>query len=187
MYAQLSGAKQWAVKNPAMTTFLQIVIGANLVALLAQVSIPTPFVPITGQTLAVLIVGFALGFKKAGSAMTLYLVEGIMGLPVFAMGKAGLPVLFGPTGGYLIGFVLMAMILGFASDKGILKSPIKSVIVAFFATVVLYAVGLLQLSLFVPSDKLIAFGLFPFIIGDLIKAYLACVLMKPAMGFFEKL
>ncbi|MDO4450831.1 MAG: biotin transporter BioY [Moraxella sp.] len=187
MYNALAMGKAWAAKNPAITAFLQIVIGANLVALMAQISIPTPFVAITGQSLAVLLVGFALGYKKAGMAMMLYLVEGAMGLPVFAMGRAGLPVLLGPSGGYLFGFVLMAMILGFASDKGVLKSSPKSVLVAVFATTVMYVCGLVQLSLFVPSDKVLAFGLYPFIVGDLIKAYLACVLMKPALNFFEKL
>lgn len=187
MYTQLAMGKQWAIKNPALTAFLQIVIGANLVALLAQISIPTPFVAITGQSLGVLLVGFALGYKKAGAAMVLYLLEGAMGLPVFAMGKSGLPVLFGPSGGYLFGFVVMAMILGYASDKGVLKSATKSVLVAIFATFVMYVMGLLQLSLFVPHDKVLAFGLYPFIIGDLIKAYLACILMKPAYAFFERL
>lgn len=187
MYAQLASTKQWAAKNPATTFILQTVIGANLVALLAQVAIPTPFVHISGQSLGVLLVGFALGRKAAIAAMLLYLLEGAMGLPVFAGGRAGLGVLMGASGGYLLGFVAMAGILGWASDKGCLKSVWQSVAAAIVATAVMYAFGLAQLSLFVPQGTLLQNGLIPFIAGDLIKACLACGLVMPAYRFFQKL
>lgn len=187
MYAQLSSTKQWAAKNKTASFILQTVIGANLIALLAQVAIPTPFVHISGQSLGVLLIGLALGRKAAVAAMLLYLLEGAMGMPVFAGGRAGLGVLMGASGGYLLGFVAMAAILGAASDKGCLKSVWQSVAVAIVATAVMYAFGLLQLSFFVPQGTLLQNGLTPFILGDLIKACLACALVMPAYRFFQKL
>ncbi len=187
MYAQLASTKKWAAENKTATFILQTVIGANVIALLAQVAIPTPFVHISGQSLGVLLMGFALGRKAAVAALLLYLAEGAMGLPVFAGGRSGLGVLMGSSGGYLFGFVAMAAILGWASDKGCLKSIWKSVAVAIVATAVMYAFGLAQLSLFVPADKVLAYGLTPFIVGDLIKAGLACLLVMPAYRFFQKI
>lgn len=187
MYAQLAASKKWLAENKTTTFILQTLIGANLIALLAQVAIPTPFVMITGQSLGVLLMGFALGRKAATAALLTYLAEGAMGLPVFAGGKAGVAVLMGSSGGYLFGFVAMAAILGWASDKGCLKSVWKSVAAAVVATAVMYAFGLAQLSLFVPADKVLAYGLTPFIIGDVIKACLACLLVMPAYRFFQKI
>lgn len=95
-----------------------VVAGSLLVALLAQVSIPLPFtpVPVTGQTLGVLLVGGALGSRLGAASLALYLGEGAIGLPVFAGGVGGLPV--GPTGGYLVGFVLMAYVVGYLAERG---------------------------------------------------------------------
>lgn len=187
MYAQLSATKKWAAQNPAQTFLLQTLIGANLIALLAQLSIPLPFVSITGQSLGVTLVGFALGRKAGVAAVLLYLLEGAMGLPVFANGKAGLAVLMGPSGGYLLGFVAMAWILGYFSDKGVLRSVWKSIAAALLANAVMYAMGLAQLSLFVPAGKVLEFGLYPFVIGDLIKACIAAFAVAPAYRFFQKL
>lgn len=187
MYASLSAAKQWSYHNPTLTLLLQTAIGANLIALLAQMAIPLPFVAITGQSLGVTLIGFALGRKAAVSAVLLYLAEGAMGLPVFAAGKAGLPVLLGPSGGYLFGFVAMAYILGWASDKGALRSFWLSFAAAIVANVVMFAAGLLQLSFFVPEGTVLQHGLYPFIAGGVVKSILACLLVLPAYRFFQKL
>lgn len=185
MYAQLAASKKWAAQNPTTTFLLQTVIGANLVALGAQLAIPTPFVSISAQSLAVLIVGFALGRKAAVAALLLYLAEGVMGLPVFAGGKAGLGVLMGSSGGYLFGFVAMAAILGWASDKGCLKSWWQGGLAALVATAVMFAFGLAQLSLFVPQGKVLEYGLYPFIVGGVVKSILGCALVMPAYRFFQ--
>ena len=187
MHAQLVATKRLTEKNKTATFLLQTLIGANLIALLAQVAIPLPYVSISFQSLGVLLVGFALGRKAGTSAVLLYLLEGAMGLPVFAAGRAGLGVLMGPSGGYLFGFVVMAFILGHFSDKGVLKSTWKSVAVALFATAVMYAMGLAQLSLFVPEGTVLASGLYPFIVGDLTKAVMAGLLLAPVSNFFKKL
>lgn len=185
MYAQIAAGKKWAAKNRATTFLLQTVIGANLVALGAQLAIPTPFVPISAQSLAVLVVGFALGRNAAVAALLLYLVEGALGLPVFANGKAGISVLMGSSGGYLFGFVAMAAILGWASDRGCLKSWWQSGLAALVATAVMFAFGLAQLSFFVPQGKVLEYGLYPFIIGGIVKSILGCLLVVPAYRFFQ--
>ncbi|MGX2949805.1 biotin transporter BioY [Ursidibacter sp. B-7004-1] len=185
--AQLTQTKRWLEANRAFAFILKTVIGANLIAIFAQISVPMYPVPITGQTLALTVVGFALGRKAAVSAVLLYLFEGAIGLPVFANASSGFQALLGPSGGYLIGFVPTAYVLGYFSDKGVLNSFWKSVAVALLATVITFVFGLAQLSLFVPADKVLAFGLYPFIIGGVIKAVLASLLVIPSYKFFSKL
>lgn len=188
MYATLAASKQWAVQNQTTALILKTVIGANVIALLAQLAIPQPWgVAISAQSLGVMIMGFALGRKAAIAALMLYLAEGAMGLPVFANGRAGLAVLMGPSGGYLFGFVVMAGILGWASDKGALNSTVKSVVAALLAVAVMYAFGLAQLSLFVPSSELIYKGFTTYLAFDIAKACIACLLVMPAYRFFQKI
>ncbi|OOR99701.1 biotin transporter BioY [Haemophilus paracuniculus] len=183
----LSQTKKWLLANQTAAFWLKTLIGANLIALFAQISIPLPLVPITGQTLALTVVGFALGRKAGTAAVLAYLAEGAIGLPVFANGASGLGVLFGASGGYLIGFVPTAYLLGYFSDKGVLNSFVKSVGVALLATIVTFAFGLAQLSLFVPADKVLEFGLYPFVLGGIVKAVLASALVIPSHRFFSKL
>jgi len=89
-----------------------ILLGSLLVAAFAQLSIPLQPVPITGQTFAVLLVGMALGSRRGALALTAYLAAGIAGLPVFAEAKFGLATVQGPTGGYLLGFIAAAWLVG---------------------------------------------------------------------------
>lgn len=187
MNHQVSVIKHWADANQTTAFWLKTALGANLIAVMAQFAIPLPFVSITLQSLGVLLIGFALGRKAGVAAVLLYLLEGAVGMPVFANGKAGLSVLMGPSGGYLFGYVAMAFILGWASDKGALKSAWKTFAAGLVATAVLYAFGLAQLSLFVPEGKVLAYGLYPFIGGDVVKAFIAAALLAPTSRFFQKL
>lgn len=189
MYLQLAASsKQWAANNQTAALILKTVLGANVIALLAQLAIPQPWgVAISAQSLGVMIMGFALGRKAAVAALLLYLAEGAMGLPVFANGRAGLAVLMGPSGGYLFGFVVMAAILGWASDKGALNSTVKSVAAALLGVVAMYALGLAQLSLFVPAGELLYKGFTTYLAFDIAKACVACLLVMPAYRFFQKI
>src|ERR1700712_784101 len=94
-----------------------VVAGAALVTILAQVVIPLQPVPITGQTLAVLLVGSTLGAVRGSLAMVLYAVLGLVGLPVFSDGSHGTSVLFGATGGYIVGFILSAALVGWLAER----------------------------------------------------------------------
>lgn len=187
MISQLSQTKKWLLSHETFAFWFKVLFGANMIAIFAQISIPLPYVPITGQTLALTVIGFALGRKAGTTAVLAYLAEGLVGLPVFANGGSGLSSLLGPSGGYLIGFVPTAYVLGYFSDKGVLNSYWRSIAVALLATIITFAFGLAQLSLFVPADKVLAVGLYPFILGGILKAVLASVLVIPTYRFFSKL
>ncbi|WP_448592426.1 biotin transporter BioY [Thermoflexus hugenholtzii] len=153
--------------------------GSLLTALMARVEIPLPFtpVPITGQTFAVLLVGAALGSRRGALSMGVYLLEGALGLPVFAGGAAGLARLRGPTGGYLIGFIAAAFVTGWLAERGWDRRPATTALAMLAGNAVIYLFGLPWLARFVggflgPKGAL-ALGLLPFVPGDLLKLLLA--------------
>lgn len=166
------------------------VAGAAFVAVLAQVSVPLPFtpVPITGQTLGVLLVGAAYGPTLGAASLGLYLLWGIAGLPVFAPGpggshETGLAVLglTGATGGYLWGFVLSAWLVGWLAERGWDRSLRSAIAAMFLGEVAIYAVGLpwLHHVLGVITNEPVSIadtlraGFYPFVVGDGIKLLLA--------------
>ena len=160
---------------------LGLVVGFTvLMTLLAQVRVPLPFtpVPITGQTLGVLLTGAALGSRRGAAAMALYLVLGSGGAPVFAGWGNGL-VWTLASGGYIIGFIPGAFIVGWLAERGWDRRP--GVLAAMLlGNAAIYVPGLLQLAYFVPEGKVLEFGLWPFIPGDLVKLYLASLLLPVA-------
>ncbi len=149
--------------------------GSALVAGLAQVAIPLPFtpVPLTGQTFGVLLVGALLGGTRGGLAILVYLAEGAVGLPVFASGGAGLARLAGPTGGYLVGFLFAAFVVGFLAKRGWDRNVWRASLAMLVGNALIYAVGLPWLSLFVGAQKALLLGLCPFVVGDCVKLALA--------------
>lgn len=169
-----------AAKRHALAYDLFLIIGSSLlVGLGAQVAIPLPFspVPITGQTLAVLLAGAMLGSRRGSLSVLLYLVEGLVGLPVFAGGTAGIGHLLGPTGGYLVGFVAAAFVTGWLAEKGWSRNVWTTLLAMLVGNVVLYGFGLPWLSIFVGGRAALTAGLLPFIPGDLIKAIAAAILL----------
>lgn len=160
---------------------LLIVGGSLLVALMAQVKIPLPFtpVPLTGQTFAVLLVGAALGSRRGAASLLLYLAQGMLGLPVFAGGAGGLAYLSGPTGGYLIGFVCAAFLVGWLAEGGKDRRFHIALLVFLAGEVVIYLCGVSWLAVHIGFEKALAAGLFPFLPGDAVKL-LAAALALPA-------
>ncbi len=157
-----------------------ILAGSLLVALFAQIEIPLQPVPITGQTFAVLLVGAALGSKRGAASLALYLTEGTLGLPFFAGAASGLSRLTGATGGYLIGFVMAAFVIGRLAERGLERSVRTSLIPFLAGTVVIYLFGVAWLAVVLGSvSQAIAAGLLPFLVGDTIKL-LAAALALPA-------
>lgn len=146
-----------------------------MIALSAQVAIPLPFspVPITGQTCAVLLVGALLGSRRGMLSVLAYLAEGAMGLPVFAGGGSGPAWLVGPTGGYLLGFVAAAWVVGWLCEHLGDRSVAGMVVVMLPGSATIYLIGLPWLAHFVGVDKALTLGLIPFLPGDLIKIALA--------------
>lgn len=164
---------------------LKVVFASMIMAVSARIYIPLPFVPITGQTLGLTIIALSLGRKTALAAMLLYMAEGIMGLPVFSGARFGLPVIFGPTGGYMIGFVPAAYIMGYFSDRGCLESFAKTALAAFSGMFVIFAFGLVHLSMFIPANRLMQVGLLPFIPGGIVKSLLATLIVPSFYRFFK--
>ncbi len=153
--------------------------GSLLVGLSAQVAIPLSFtpVPITGQTLAVLLVGALLGSVRGSVTVLLYLAEGAAGLPVFAGGGAGAAVLLGSTGGYLAGFVPAAFITGYLAERGWDRRIGATLVAMLLGTVAIYAVGLAWLGLYAGTENLLAIGLYPFVPGAIVKIIVAAALV----------
>jgi biotin transport system substrate-specific component len=166
-----------APRGGALTN-LALIVGASVVtALAAQIAIPVPWspVPITGQTFAVLLSGAVLGARRAFLAQLLYLAEGSLGMSVFAQAGSGVTVLLGPTGGYLLAFPFAAWITGALAERGWDRRFGSMAVAMLLASVAVFALGLLFLARFVPSDRLLAAGLLPFVPGDLIKTTLAAL------------
>ena len=158
-----------------------LVVGFTIMlALVAQIRIPLPNtpVPITGQTFGVLLAGACLGSRRGAATTLLYLGVGSAGLPVFADWSHGLIWNFA-SGGYIIGFVLGAYVVGWLAERGWDRGP-WLVVAMLLGNAALYVPGLYQLSFFVPHDKVLAFGLYPFIPGDLIKLFLASLALPTA-------
>jgi biotin transport system substrate-specific component len=152
---------------------LLVLAFASFTALAARIALPLPFtpVPITGQTLAVLLSGVLLGSRRGALAQLAYLAQGAAGLPVFAGGRAGLGVLLGPTGGYLVGFVLAAGLVGWLAERGWRRHTRRLFVALLLGNLVIYLCGALWLARFVPDP--LGQGVLPFIPGDLVKIAIA--------------
>ena len=156
---------------------LLIAAACVVVALAARIAIPVPWspVPLTGQTFAVLLSGAVLGARRAFIAQALYLAEGAFGLPVFAGGAAGFAIVAGPTGGYLLAFPFAAAVTGALAERGWDRRFLTMLAAMLLGSTVIFALGLIQLSRFVPQAQLLAAGLLPFVPGDLVKSALAAL------------
>jgi len=163
-----------------------VVGGSLLIAVLAQVAIRLPFtpVPITGQTLGVLLVGTAYGWRLGALTLLLYLAEIAVGLPFAAEGEAGLErlTLATPSGGYLWGFLLAGTLTGWLAGRGWDRSLRSSLGVMLLGNIVIYLVGVpwLAASIDVSGLEALELGLYPFVIGDTLKLLIAAGLLPAA-------
>ena len=166
----------------------RVALGSLFVALCAQISIPLQPVPITGQTLGVLLVGALLGSRLGALSLLAYLAEGLAGLPVFAGATSAwspssvpaLPVLLGPTAGYLVGFVLAAALVGWLAERGWDRRVATTALAMALGNLLIYAAGLAWLARFVPTASLLALGMLPFLPGDALKLALAAAALPGA-------
>jgi biotin transport system substrate-specific component len=161
-----------------------IVAGTVLIALAAQVVIPVPGspVPITGQTFGVLLSAGALGFRRGIASTVLYLLIGIVGLPVFADASHGMEVVTGATGGYLIGFIAAAAVIGRLAELGWDRNLIGAIGAMLIGSVLIYAFGLPWLAYVAHLDPATTLqeGLYPYIPGDVAKLALAAAAFPAA-------
>jgi biotin transport system substrate-specific component len=171
---------------------LGLVVGfALLTALAAQVVIPLPFtpVPITGQTFTVLLAGAALGGTLGAASMALYLLLGAVGLPFFAEGSSGWEVVRGATGGYLIGFIVAAWLVGKLAERRQDRTVPTAIPLFLLGSVVIYLIGVpwLAASLGVTGTEAMELGLVPFIVGDLLKVAIAGLLLPGTWALVTRL
>jgi biotin transport system substrate-specific component len=164
-----------------------VLIGVLLIAIGAKISIVIPGnpVPITGQTFGVLVAGGALGFRRGIAAAGLYVLLGVAGLPFFALGRNGIEVLWGTNGGYLIGFIVAAAIVGRLAELGWDRSLIGAVGAMLIANACIYVIGVPWLAYVTHNDLAWAVdkGLLPFIAGDALKLGLAAAAFPAAWWF----
>ena len=174
-------AGEGAENRRLLRNIVLAICGSLFVAAAAQFQVPLWPVPITGQTFAVLIVGMAFGMRLGAATLMLYMAEGMVGLPVFAKLSAGPAVMAGPTGGYIVGFILAAGLVGYLSERGWDRSILRTALAMLLGNIAIYVPGLLWLGTVVGWDKpVLEWGLTPFLLGDLLKLALAAALLPAA-------
>ncbi len=159
-----------------------IVAGALLVSLCALIYIPTLPVPFTGQTFGVLLVGGALGFRRGLAALLLYLAIGAVGVPVYSEGRSGLAVIQGATGGYLIGFVVAAAVVGRLAELGWDRRIGGALAAMAIGTAIIYAIGVpwLKATTGLPWSDAVAAGMTKFLVWDAAKLAVAAGIFPAA-------
>lgn len=166
-----------------------VTAGAVFTALASQLYIPIQPVPITMQTLAVLLVGSTLGAVRGSLSMLLYLALGVVGVPVFAEAESGVGVLLGSTGGYIVGFVFAAALTGWLAQREWDKRFLGAAISFTVGTIVIFAFGLLGLAIVLGGtlEQTLAWGLYPFILGGVLKAGAAAALVPLTWKLADRL
>lgn len=176
-----------------------VLVGALFIAAAAKVTVPMWPVPVSLQTLAILLVGFAMGSRLGAATVIVYLAQGAMGLPVFTPttlpGVAGL---IGPTGGFLIGFVGLAWLAGLAAEKGLARGVLPTAAVALAASALLYVPGILWPMAvagaagleagWIARDAGFYWSAFvaPFLLGDALKAVIAALVVTGAWSVLKR-
>jgi biotin transporter BioY len=150
---------------------------ALITGVCAKLKIEIGVVPITMQTLAVLLSGALLGSKKGALSQISYLLMGLAGFPWFARG-GGMSYLLSPTFGYIIGFVLAAFVIGWLCERGFAREIKRATLAMLIGNILLYIPGLLWLARFVGFNKILTVGFYPFVLGDLLKLVLAGLLVS---------
>lgn len=165
-----------AAKGELVNSWIQVFFASCFIGLCSQISMPLYFtpVPLTGQTVGVMLVGAALGSRKGAYAALMYLVQGALGWPVFAGGAAGVHCLFGPTGGYLLAYPLEAYFFGiFFHSKGV-----KNKLSLIFIPCVQLLIGSAWLSFFTGMKNVLNLGFYPFALLEMTKAFVINIYIK---------
>lgn len=167
--------------------FFLVIFSFFLIVFSSRVVIPLPFtpVPITMQTFAVLLSGIILGSKNGVISVLIFIFSGIAGLPVFAAGNSGIFYLSGPTGGYIIGFIIASFLTGFFAERDWDRKIHRSFFLMFAANISIYIPGLIWLGRFTGYRYVLHLGFFPFIIGDIIKIIFATIILHSRWGIVK--
>ena len=163
-----------------------LLLGVTILSLSAHFKVPFYPVPMTLQTLVVLLIGMSYGLHLGGATILSYLLLGAFGAPVFS-GGVGFVYLVGPTGGYLFGFFVAAVVLGFLTERGMGQSWVTSAVLAVIGTVIIYTLGLSWLTSIIGFEKALQFGLMPFVFGDCLKMVIVTLSIPLAWKLLERL
>lgn len=183
------------VKNRTLLKDIAMVLaGALFVGLLAQVTIPLPFVPITGQTLAVILVGAMLGAKRGAAALTAYMMLGLAGLPIFAEFTGGAATVMKPSFGFILGFIPAAYFAGWMAQRAWDRKALESFLGFVLASVFPFLIGVPYMAYILNAvmglgmdfDGIMQAGVYPFIIGGLVKAAIASAVLFGAWKLVAK-
>lgn len=166
-----------------------VAFGVALTAIAAQIQIPVSPVPFTFQTLAVLLIGASYGVTRAGITMATYALAGLVGIPVFAGFSKGPEVLFGATGGFIIGFIFAAMLTGYLAQRGWSANPWKMFLNFSFGSVLIYAIGVPVLAMAAFDAELLVATQFmlPYLVWDALKAVIAGAFLPTAWALVKKI
>lgn len=176
--------RQKQAPNFLIKTF-SVLVGTLLITLSSYITIPLYPVPVTAQTLVVLLIGLSFGTRLSFLTLSLYLFQGAVGLPVFAGGAGGLAALFGPTGGYLFGFVAAGSLLGLLARRGFGKNFLTTIIAMLAGNAVIYLFGVSWLANFIGIENAVKSGILPFLYGDVLKIFVAAALIPVAWKFLS--
>jgi len=163
---------QWKIfanRQGLLKNSLQIILGVLVLAITSQLSIPLNPVPLTFQSTTVILLALLFGSRMSSYMIIAYFLAGIAGLPVFADFSFGISKLFGPTGGYLFGFLPAAFITGYIVEKGFAKKLIPIFMTGLAGTAIIFFCGFTMLSMFVGSQEALRLGVMPFLITELLK------------------
>ena len=159
-----------------LTNLSTVLFGSILLIISSKIKIDLYPVPMTLQPLAVLMIAMLYGRNLATATIGCYILQGLIGLPVFAYG-GGLMYVFGPTGGFIIGFLISGIVLGELADRGWGRRFITSIVCMLLGLLIIYFFGVLQLTLIKGFEYAILKGFYPFLIGDLYKLLIAGILV----------
>ena len=177
------------IETKEKETFKNILLvlgGVAFLSIMSQILIPLPYtpVPISLGTFGVTLMALLYGRKLGTATILSYVVAGSLGAPIFAGGKAGS--LFSPTGGYILGYIVATIILGYLADRGVTKSYVKTILSLLLSSAIILTLGALVLSLFMPGKNAFMIGVLPFLPGDALKSTTVTLLLPTLWKFIPK-
>ena len=169
-----------------LKNILLVLGGVIFLSLMAQVMIPLPYtpVPITLGTFGVTLMALLYGRKLGTATILSYVAAGSLGTPIFAGAKSGS--LFSATGGYILGYIISTIFLGYLADRGVTKSYVKTILSLMLSSTIILTLGALQLSLFVTEKNAFLIGVLPFLPGDALKSTAVTLLLPTLWKFIPR-
>ena len=178
-----------SMKNSLTQKLVLILIGTLLITLSAKIQIPFYPVPMTMQTFVILMIGMTFGWKMGGLTVFFYLIEGALGLPVFAGTPSkglGFAYMVGPTGGYLVGFMLATCTVGYLGERGLDRTFLTTFIAILIGTILIFLCGYTWLSSLIGFEKAFIYGVLPFVWSELFKIALATAVLPVCWRYLNR-